>query len=65
MDIYDRLGVKKLINATGTLTHIGSSLMRPEVLEAMTEASEHSGEASRSIPIYWRKSGRKWWQIDS
>lgn len=41
MEIYDKLGVKKLINAAGTLTNIGSSLMRPEVLEAMTEASEH------------------------
>jgi len=41
MDVYDKLGVKKLINAAGTLTGIGSSLMRPEVLAAMTEASKY------------------------
>ena len=39
MDIYDRLGVTKLINAAGNNTVIGGSLMPPEVLEAMTEAS--------------------------
>ena len=39
MDIYDRLGVKKLINACGPVTKIGGSLMPPEVLEAMAEAN--------------------------
>ena len=39
MDIYDRLGVKKLINACGPVTKIGGSLMPPEVLEVMAEAN--------------------------
>lgn len=39
MDIYDRLGVKKVINGCATLTMLGGSLMPPEVLEAMAEAS--------------------------
>ena len=38
MDIYDRLGVEKLINAAGNNTNIGGSLMAPEVFEAMMEA---------------------------
>ena len=39
MDIYTRLGVKRRINAAGTLTRLGGSLMAPEVLEAMREAA--------------------------
>lgn len=39
MDIYERLGVKKLINAWGTVTRVGGSLVDPSVMEAMTEAS--------------------------
>jgi L-seryl-tRNA(Ser) seleniumtransferase len=39
IDIYDRLGVKKRINAAGLLTRLGGSVMPPEVLEAMVEAS--------------------------
>jgi L-seryl-tRNA(Ser) seleniumtransferase len=38
-DVYDRLGVPKRINAAGLLTRLGGSLMAPEVLEAMAEAS--------------------------
>ena len=41
MDIYDRLGVRKVINAFGTITAIGGSLMEPEILEAMAEAGRH------------------------
>jgi L-seryl-tRNA(Ser) seleniumtransferase len=41
MDIYDKLAIKKLINAEGTLTTLGGSLMEPVVLEAMFEASKH------------------------
>jgi L-seryl-tRNA(Ser) seleniumtransferase len=40
VDIYEQLGVKKVINALGTVTKIGGSLMNPKVLEAMTEASK-------------------------
>jgi L-seryl-tRNA(Ser) seleniumtransferase len=38
-DIYDRLGVRRLINARGTHTRLGGTLMRPEVVAAMQEAS--------------------------
>jgi L-seryl-tRNA(Ser) seleniumtransferase len=41
MDVYEDLGVKKLINARGTLTRIGGSLMPDEVLESMREASKY------------------------
>jgi uncharacterized pyridoxal phosphate-dependent enzyme len=39
MDIYAELGLRTVINAAGTLTRLGGSLMRPEVIEAMTAAS--------------------------
>jgi L-seryl-tRNA(Ser) seleniumtransferase len=42
MDIYARLGVKRRINAAGTLTRLGGSLMAPEVLDAMREAAQAS-----------------------
>lgn len=38
MDIYEKLGVKKIINAQGTLTRLGGSLMDPSVFETMKEA---------------------------
>ncbi len=41
MDIYDRLGVRKTINAHGTMTYLGGSLMEPAALEAMVEAAGH------------------------
>ena len=41
LDIYDKLGVKKLINAEGTLTILGGSLMEPVVLDTMVAASKH------------------------
>ncbi len=40
MDIYARLGVRRVINAAGTLTRLGGSRMAPEVLAAMAEASQ-------------------------
>ncbi len=39
MAIYERLGVRTIINAAGNATDVGGSIMRPEVLEAMQEAS--------------------------
>jgi uncharacterized pyridoxal phosphate-dependent enzyme len=39
MDVYDRLGVTKLINAQGYASKVGGSLMDREVLEAMAEAA--------------------------
>ncbi|CAA9289357.1 MAG: hypothetical protein AVDCRST_MAG77-4529 [uncultured Chloroflexi bacterium] len=41
MNVYGRLGVEPVINAAGTLTRYGSSLMLPEVVEAMVAASGH------------------------
>ena len=41
MDVYDRLGVKKLINAFGTVTSIGGSLLSCEVLSSMNEAANY------------------------
>lgn len=41
-DIHRRLGVARRINAAGTLTRLGGSLMAPEVLDAMREAAGHS-----------------------
>jgi len=38
-NVYTRLGVRTLINAQGTVTTVGGSLMPPEVVQAMTEAA--------------------------
>ncbi|MFO0950518.1 MAG: hypothetical protein U0835_05075 [Isosphaeraceae bacterium] len=38
-NVYERLGVRTLINAEGTVTAVGGSLMPPEVLAAMAEAA--------------------------
>src|SRR5437773_3459146 len=37
--IYRKLGVRRIIHASGTTTRYGGSLLRPEALEAMREAS--------------------------
>ena len=39
--IYQKLGVRTYINAYGTLTTLGGTLMLPEVKQAMEEASQH------------------------
>lgn len=41
-DLHQRLGVARRINAAGTLTRLGGSLMAPEVVEAMVEAAGYS-----------------------
>jgi len=41
MDIYDELGIKKIINGAATLTALGGSLMPPEALTAMAQAAQH------------------------
>jgi uncharacterized pyridoxal phosphate-dependent enzyme len=38
-NIYARLGIKTVINAQGTYTALGGSLMPPEVVQAMAEAA--------------------------
>ncbi|MCA1555021.1 MAG: aminotransferase class V-fold PLP-dependent enzyme, partial [Chloroflexi bacterium] len=40
MSTYESLGVKPIINATGTFTRLGGSLMPREVVEAMAQASQ-------------------------
>lgn len=39
-DIYRELGVREVVNAAGTKTRIGGSLIREEALEAMNSAAE-------------------------
>ena len=40
MGIYERLGVRRVIHGSGTTTRYGGSMLRPEVLDAMREASQ-------------------------
>ena len=39
MSIYDEIGIPCVINAAGSMTYLGGSLMHPEVLEAMRSAA--------------------------
>src|SRR5215831_16075226 len=39
--VYEAIGVKHVINATGTMTTLGGSLMPPEVVAAWVDASKH------------------------
>jgi L-seryl-tRNA(Ser) seleniumtransferase len=39
--VYESLGVKQVINAAGTFTNLGGSLMPPEVAAAWLDASKH------------------------
>ena len=41
MKVYTRLGLRPIINASGTYTHLGGSLMPQEVLDAMDDAARH------------------------
>jgi L-seryl-tRNA(Ser) seleniumtransferase len=40
-DVYEALGIKHVINATGTVTNLGGSLMPPEVIAAWADAARH------------------------
>ncbi len=40
-DIYAELGITPLVNINGTLTVIGGSVMRPEVIELIRRGNEH------------------------
>src|SRR5205823_5740447 len=40
-NVYEALGVKRVINAVGTMTFLGGSVMPPEVVAAWAEASRH------------------------
>ena len=39
MGIYEELGIRPLINAAGTVTNYGGSVMAPEIFEVMREAN--------------------------
>jgi L-seryl-tRNA(Ser) seleniumtransferase len=39
--IYTRLGIRPLINGVGVVTHLGGSLMPPEVVDAMEQAAKY------------------------
>jgi L-seryl-tRNA(Ser) seleniumtransferase len=39
--VYEALGVKHVVNATGTVTILGGSVMPPEVVAAWADASKH------------------------
>ncbi len=40
IDIFERLGVASIINAKGPATHLSGGILRPEVAEAMVQASQ-------------------------
>jgi L-seryl-tRNA(Ser) seleniumtransferase len=40
-NVYTRIGLRPIINASGTYTHLGGSLMPAEVLDAMNDAARH------------------------
>ena len=55
MNVYERLGVKKRINAAANGTSIGGSIMLPEVVAAMQEA----GRSHVSIPELLEQAGNR------
>jgi len=40
MDIYETLGVRRIVNGSGTLTSLGGNTLAPEVRRAMAQASQ-------------------------
>ena len=40
MHVYDEINIPRIINAAGSMTYLGGSLIHPEVLESMRQASE-------------------------
>lgn len=53
--IYTRLGLKPVINGVGVVTVLGGSIMPPEVVQAMEEASRHFV----SLPELQKKVGAR------
>jgi L-seryl-tRNA(Ser) seleniumtransferase len=54
-NVYEELGVRRLINAAGTRTVCGGTRVRPEVAEAMVRASESfvdPAELNRKVGAY-------------
>ena len=65
MSVYERLGLRRVINADATLTRLGGSLMPPDVLDAMRDAAgsfvdmhELQRAADRSLFVRRRQDGR-------
>ena len=52
-EVYKKLGISPIINAQSGVTALGGSIMRPEVLQAMTRASA-SGDNDKAFEIYSR-----------
>ena len=44
MSVYDEIGVRRVLNASGSMTYLGGSLIAPDVVEKM-------GEAARSFIV--------------
>jgi len=42
MNVYERLGVRTLINAQGEVTRLGGALMEQETSDAIAEAAKYS-----------------------
>jgi len=64
MDIYERYGVKRIINAVGPITRFGGSIILPEVLAAMQEASTSCvdiDELEEKTGPYCPRDGRGRW----
>ena len=55
MSVYAQLGIRRVINASATLTRLGGSLMPPEVLAAMVDAAEWFVD----LPDLQRRVGRR------
>jgi L-seryl-tRNA(Ser) seleniumtransferase len=55
MSVYEGLEMRQVINASATLTRLGGSLMPPEVIEAMVEASRYFID----LPELQRKVGER------
>lgn len=55
MDLYEELGVQKLINAVGTYTVVGASRMSEETLRLMCEASRWNVEIEKLQEVLGRK----------
>jgi len=53
--IYERLGVRPVINGMGVVTVLGGSIMPPEVVRAMDEASKYFVQ----LPDLQRKAGAR------
>ncbi len=58
MDLYDELGVKKIINAVGTYTVIGASRMTEETLRLMCEAARWNVEIEQLQDVLGERVAR-------